>query len=285
MNQFPKYFSSIPFDKAVQSVKLLKSEPSDLIKLSLYALFKQSTIGKCNIPSPPMYQFVEKAKYNEWKSLEHLTQNEAKLKYVAEIEKLLGYSLSSNDNSPSGNDTSTQQADKPAAPQLKNTEPMASNVSNSTKTSLINIAFPTKNANGLKNYHGDTIKCNLINNSIAHVILSRPTRGNSFNLQMWQDYRNVFECIEHDEQVKVVILSGEGPHFSTGMDLTVFADMQSLFGSEQCSGKRNEGLGRIIEYLQSTVSLAERCRVPVLAAVHGNCIGGAVDVITACDLR
>ena len=54
---------------------------------------------------------------------------------------------------------------------------------------------------------------------------------------------------------------------------------------ESCDGRRREGISRMIQFLQDAVSAPEKCKVPVIAAISGFCIGGAVDMVTACDLR
>ena len=61
--------------------------------------------------------------------------------------------------------------------------------------------------------------------------------------------------------------------------------MQDLASQESCEGRKREALANIIHFLQDAVSSTENCKVPVIAAISGNCIGGAVDLITACDLR
>lgn len=104
-------------------------------------------------------------------------------------------------------------------------------------------------------------------------------------MKLWEDYRQIFEAVGNSNDVRVVVLSGAGGNFSTGMDLSVFAEMQSCGSKETCEGRRREGIARFIQYLQDATSAPETCAVPVIAAVAGHCIGGAIDIITACDLR
>ena len=85
--------------------------------------------------------------------------------------------------------------------------------------------------------------------------------------------------------VRVVILTGNEKSFSTGMDLGVFQDMDALAKKETCPGRVRESLVHIIQWLQDAISGPEKCVVPVIAAISGHCIGGAVDLATACDLR
>jgi enoyl-CoA hydratase/carnithine racemase len=68
------------------------------------------------------------------------------------------------------------------------------------------------------------------------------------------------------------------------MDLSVFSSFASVIGEQTCDGRRRESVIHFIEYLQNVISMPEKCRVPVIAQVSGSCIGGAVDLISACDM-
>ena len=85
--------------------------------------------------------------------------------------------------------------------------------------------------------------------------------------------------------VRCVVLSGSNGNFSTGMDLAVFGEMMGMDKVESCEGRKREGMMAIIDFFQACISAPEMCRVPVVAAVSGHCIGAGVDLITACDLR
>lgn len=103
---------------------------------------------------------------------------------------------------------------------------------------------------------------------------------------MWKELLDVFNVIKTDSSVKVVILTGSSTHFSTGMDLEVFAEMQKLAGKDPCEGRKREALTHLIRFFQDCISSPEyTCPVPVIAAISGHCIGGAVDLVTACDMR
>ena len=68
------------------------------------------------------------------------------------------------------------------------------------------------------------------------------------------------------------------------MDLEVFGSFQSVVMSENCEGRKREAISNFIEFLQDAISRPETCHIPVIAQVTGNCIGGAVDLISACDM-
>ena len=94
----------------------------------------------------------------------------------------------------------------------------------------------------------------------------------------------IFEELHVNPEVRVIVLSGEGKTFSSGIDLGTLMDIQR-FGEISCEGRKREALRAFIQKLQDSISSMEHCRKPVLAAIHGACIGGAVDIITACDMR
>jgi enoyl-CoA hydratase len=72
---------------------------------------------------------------------------------------------------------------------------------------------------------------------------------------------------------------------NSSQDLSVFGEMQSFLNLETCEGRKREAMIRMIRYLQESINAPEQCCVPVIAAISGYCIGGAVDLITACDMR
>lgn len=123
------------------------------------------------------------------------------------------------------------------------------------------------------------------NPGVYTVCLNRPSRGNAFNMQMWLELQETFQAADGDHSVRAIVLTGNSASFSTGMDLSVFSDMQKLAKAESCEGRKREALSNFIQFLQDAISAPEVCTIPVIAAISGYCIGGAVDLITACDLR
>jgi enoyl-CoA hydratase len=117
---------------------------------------------------------------------------------------------------------------------------------------------------------------------IATVTLARPEALNAMNRAFWQEMVDVFTEIDETEGARVVVLCAEGRHFTAGLDLTEFGQIVAEGGDE---GRRRERLRRQVLEMQETFTVIERCRVPVLAAIHGACIGGGIDLISACDVR
>ncbi|KAF0684357.1 Aste57867_23670 [Aphanomyces stellatus] len=121
--------------------------------------------------------------------------------------------------------------------------------------------------------------------SILNVRLNRPKKLNSFSLQMWSELDTLFELVEATPSIRAVVVRGEGRCFSSGIDLSAFATLQQVLAANPCEAKKREGLMAFIRRLQHVISAPERCRVPVIAAVHGLAWGAAVDFVSACDLR
>lgn len=118
---------------------------------------------------------------------------------------------------------------------------------------------------------------------IATLTFNRPERANALDLPAWRAMREAFARADRDEEVKVVILTGRGKHFCAGIDLAVLKDLQTrVTGTKEVVRQQ---LHDFITDLQDCITAIERCRKPVIAAIHGSCIGGGVDIVTACDMR
>ena len=123
-----------------------------------------------------------------------------------------------------------------------------------------------------------------IENNIAHLSFNRPEKANSLNNAAWKELGEAFEALDKNEEVRVIILKGNGKNFSGGMDLEALMSLQS-FQQLECDGRKREKLRTHIQFLQNSINSIEICRKPVIASIHGACIGGAVDIIAACDMR
>ncbi len=123
-----------------------------------------------------------------------------------------------------------------------------------------------------------------VNDHIAHVQFSRPEAMNTMNKAFWLELPRCMQDIEANTDARVIVISSTGKHFSAGMDLGVFSDSKAVPMSGD-PGRMAENLRRVVLQLQDTLSSLEKVRLPVLAAVHGGCIGGALDLICAADSR
>lgn len=123
-----------------------------------------------------------------------------------------------------------------------------------------------------------------IKDHIAHLQLSRPEALNSMNKAFWVELPQCVREIEAAAEARVIVISSTGKHFSAGMDLGVFSDSSALpMGGDP--GRMGEALRRLVLDLQASLSSLEQVRIPVLAAIHGGCIGGALDMVCAADSR
>lgn len=117
--------------------------------------------------------------------------------------------------------------------------------------------------------------------SSLHTPIPAPAK---VNLTMWKEFRAAMDGMNADESARCVVVSGAGSYFTAGMDLSVFAAMQHGHAGISCGGRKYHMARDYILQFQDTFTAIERCRVPVIAAVEGGCIGAGVDMVTACDL-
>ncbi|HWT13332.1 MAG TPA: crotonase/enoyl-CoA hydratase family protein [Allosphingosinicella sp.] len=121
-----------------------------------------------------------------------------------------------------------------------------------------------------------------VSDGIARVELARPDRLNAMDQAMFTAIGDVFRRLGRDPGVRSILLSGQGRHFTAGLDL---AYASSQFAPSQDPGRAAEARLRHIEWLQDSFGAVEQARPPVIAVVHGGCIGAGVDLASACDLR
>lgn len=120
--------------------------------------------------------------------------------------------------------------------------------------------------------------------AVVTVSLNRPDKANAMNGTMWQELREAMHRLDETPGARVVVLRGAGRHFTAGIDLALLEAMSEALGA-RCAGRAREALRRTILDFQDVITSVERCRKPVIAAIHGACIGGGVDLVTACDMR
>lgn len=123
-----------------------------------------------------------------------------------------------------------------------------------------------------------------VQDAVAIVELNRPEKANAMEEAMWQEIRQAMHWVDAAAEIRVVILRGAGRHFTAGIDLAMLGSINAQIHDADPARSR-EKLRRLILDLQDTLSSIERCRKPVIAAIHGACVGGGIDLITACDMR
>ncbi len=120
---------------------------------------------------------------------------------------------------------------------------------------------------------------------VAEVVLTGPGKGNALGPDFWREMPQALQALDADESVRVILLRGQGAHFTYGLDLMgMMEPLAPLITGETAAAERTKLLALIGRMQGATEGLA-RCRKPVLAAVQGWCIGAGLDLIAACDFR
>jgi len=120
--------------------------------------------------------------------------------------------------------------------------------------------------------------------AVVHVKLNRPARSNALDETLWCELREVMRWSDGNAEVRAVVLSGNGKHFCAGLDLSMLNGLSARL-ADTCEARKRENLRDLIVELQTTVNSLERCRKPVIAAVHGACVGAGLDIALAADFR
>ncbi len=120
---------------------------------------------------------------------------------------------------------------------------------------------------------------------IATVTLLGPGKGNAMGPAFWKEMPVAFAELDADRDVRVVVLQGSGKNFSYGLDLmAMMEDLGPLIQGPQLARGRMAFLD-MVKRMQASITAVEDCRKPVIAAISGWCVGGGVDLISACDVR
>ena len=121
-----------------------------------------------------------------------------------------------------------------------------------------------------------------IDQHIAHLVLNRPDRLNALDMTVWRELDEVLQQLHQANQARVLVISSTGKHFSAGMSLEAFGESVSM---DDQSAEGRAAIFDMLGGLQATFTRLETLRMPVIVAIQGGCIGGAVDMVTACCLR
>ena len=120
---------------------------------------------------------------------------------------------------------------------------------------------------------------------VAWVYLNRPEKKNAMNPPAWKETMPIFQDLDADPDIRAVILTGKGACFSSGIDLMgMVSELPELMNTDQKGGTKWRLLRRIYD-LQDALTCIETCRKPVIAAIHGHCVGAGLDMVSACDIR
>lgn len=121
--------------------------------------------------------------------------------------------------------------------------------------------------------------------SLAEVILTGPGRGNPMGPELFNELPNAMATLDADDEIRVVLIRGEGTVFSTGLNLmSAFSELGPLVAGNP-GARTRRSLLELIRRWQDAMTALERCRKPVVAVIDGWCLGGAIDLVSACDVR
>jgi enoyl-CoA hydratase len=124
-----------------------------------------------------------------------------------------------------------------------------------------------------------------IEGHIARVTLVGPGKGNAMGPAFWSEMPDVFAKLDADRDVRAIVLTGSGKNFSYGLDLPAMAGSLSGVLSDGATARPRADFHQTVLRMQGAINAVADCRTPTIASVHGWCIGGGVDLISAVDIR
>ena len=117
---------------------------------------------------------------------------------------------------------------------------------------------------------------------VAHLVLNRPQALNTMHPTFWRELDEVLTTLHREGQARALVISSTGKHFSAGMALEAFSGAITM---DDATPEGRSAMFDLLTDMQSTFTKLETLRIPVIAAIQGGCIGGAVDMVTACCIR
>jgi enoyl-CoA hydratase len=125
-----------------------------------------------------------------------------------------------------------------------------------------------------------------ISDHVAQVTLVGPGKGNAMGPAFWAEMPQVFAKLDADREVRAIVLTGSGKNFSYGLDLMAMGGtLSGVMSAEGATARPRAELHATILRMQGAINAVADCRTPTIASVHGWCIGGGVDLISAVDMR
>lgn len=129
----------------------------------------------------------------------------------------------------------------------------------------------------------ETLKVTNPHEYVYHVQMNRPNKRNALNPTSFSEITDCFQKLSYDSSCRSIVLSGVGKGFTAGLDLSELFSLTNVDSDDV--GRKGFHIKKIIDDWQASMSSTESCNKPVIAAVHGFCVGGGIDMITACDIR
>lgn len=120
---------------------------------------------------------------------------------------------------------------------------------------------------------------------VARVTLVGPGKGNAMGPAFWAELPTAFGSLDADPDVRAIVLTGSGRNFSYGLDLAAMGGTLTPMMEDGALAKQRSEFHTKLKAMQASITAVADCRTPVIASVHGWCIGGGVDLISAVDIR
>ncbi|XP_031787634.2 delta(3,5)-Delta(2,4)-dienoyl-CoA isomerase, mitochondrial isoform X1 [Nasonia vitripennis] len=146
-----------------------------------------------------------------------------------------------------------------------------------------NIISKSVSSMGLKNYN--TLAVSEPSEYVFQVQLNRPEKLNAINHDMWLEIKECFDELSEKAECRVVILSAAGKIFSAGIDYVDAMKLFQEFDESMDVARKAKILAKTIKQYQDSLTAIDKCVKPVIAAAHGACVGGAVDMLCSTDIR
>ena len=121
-----------------------------------------------------------------------------------------------------------------------------------------------------------------LHDHIAHLVLNRPEALNTMHPAFWRELDDTLTQLHRDGSARALVISSTGKHFSAGMALETFGGAIAM---DDTSAEGRAAIFDLLAPMQATFTKLETLRIPTIAAIHGGCIGGAVDLVTAACIR
>jgi enoyl-CoA hydratase len=124
-----------------------------------------------------------------------------------------------------------------------------------------------------------------VDGHVARVTLIGPGKGNAMGPAFWAELPEVFTALDADPDVRAIVLTGSGRNFSYGLDLAAMGDTLTPMLADGALARARTDFHTRLKTMQQSITAVADCRTPTIASVHGWCIGGGVDLISAVDIR
>ncbi|WP_319452586.1 MULTISPECIES: crotonase/enoyl-CoA hydratase family protein [unclassified Mycobacterium] len=124
-----------------------------------------------------------------------------------------------------------------------------------------------------------------VDGHVAQVTLVGPGKGNAMGPAFWAELPDVFAALDADPDVRAIVLTGSGRHFSYGLDIAAMGDTLGPILADGALARPRADFHTRLRTMQQSITAVADCRTPVIASVSGWCIGGGVDLISAVDIR